>query len=784
MKLSLKKKAGTLIIRVLWGSFILGVISIIIVFTLITRGVIGYMPDIKELENPIDKFASQIYTADNEIIGTYSYSKDNRVYGSYDELSPYLVEALVATEDARYYSHSGIDFQALLRVFVKTILLGKDSGGGGSTISQQLAKQLYSPSVENKIQRLLQKPIEWVIAVQLEKYYTKEEIINLYFNKFDFLYNAVGIQSATQVYFNKRPDELSIAEAATLVGMCKNPSYYNPVRRNERTRNRRNVVLEQMQKAGYLSQAQTDSIKNTPLSLQFNALDHKEGLAPYFREYLRLTMNAPKPERKNYFSWQMQQYVRDSIEWETNPLYGWCKKNKKADGSNYNIYTDGLKIYTSLDATMQKYAEEAVDKHIGGYLQPLFEREKRGRKHAPYSEKYALQVPQFLDRAIRNSDRYRIMKKGGASAGEIQKAFNTPVEMKVFSWHGDIDTTMTPLDSIKYNKKFLRTGFMAMDPRNGQVKAYVGGINFKYFQYDMVTQGRRQVGSTIKPFLYALAMEDGMTPCEEMLHGPQTLIQENGRPWTPRNGNRNRIGQLVSLRWGLQNSDNWVTAYLMKQLSPYAFVRLLHSFGITGQIDPVVSLALGPCEVSLSEMVGAYSAFVNKGIRTKPLFVTRIEDEFGNVITNLTPQTHEVLSEDTYVKMIDMLQAVINGGTGSRLRNIYKLTAPLGGKTGTTQENSDGWFMCISPELAMGCWVGGEERSIHFDRITQGQGAAMALPVIGLFLQNIYKDNSLGYSQSSQFETIPGKSACGSNNEENESLLSVDNNESIDDLFE
>lgn len=770
----------------MWLFWSIGLLLTVTIFVLISFGIIGYMPNIKELENPIDKYASQIYTSDMEMIGTFSQSKDNRVYASFDELSPHLVQALVATEDARFYNHSGIDFYALGRAFVKTIILRDNSGGGGSTISQQLAKQLYSPSVNNKLQRVLQKPIEWVIAIKLEQYYTKNEIINLYFNQFDFLYNAVGIQSASRVYFNKLPKELTIEEAATLVGMCKNPSYYNPVRRNERTLGRRNIVLSQMNKAGYISQKEMDSLQNLPLTLHFKALDHKEGIAPYFREFLRMTLNAKKPERSNYPSWQKQQYVRDSIEWETNPLYGWCRKNKKANGDNYNIYTDGLKIYTTIDASMQRYAEQAVEEHIGNYLQPLFHKEKQGRRHAPYSEKYASQVPQFLDRAIRNSERYRRMKQAGASENQIQTAFNTKVDMKVFSWQGDRDTFMTPLDSIKHNKSFLRTGFMAMNPLNGQVKAYVGGINYRYFQYDMVNQGRRQVGSTIKPFLYSLAMEEGMTPCDEMLHGPQTLIQENGKPWTPRNGNRNRIGEMVTIRWGLQNSDNWVTAYLMKQFTPYAFVRLLHSFGITGTIDPVVSLALGPCEVSVGEMVGAYSAFANIGIRTRPLYVTRIEDEFGNVITNFTPQTHEVFSERTYVKMIDMLQAVIDGGTGSRIRNRYGITAPLGGKTGTTQENSDGWFMCLAPDLVMGCWVGGEERTIHFDRITQGQGASMALPIVGLFLQKVYQNSRLGYSQATPFPSISHISACAGEDDLHQDMdmhSHPSQREGIDELF-
>jgi penicillin-binding protein 1A len=771
------------IIQLLWGAFALFVSGTILLFTLIAFGAIGYMPKIEELENPIDKYASQIYSSDNEILGTYSQTKENRIYVSYDQLSPYLVQALVATEDARYYSHSGIDFISLARAVVKTGILRQGSSGGGSTISQQLAKQLYSPEADSKLQRILQKPIEWVIAVKLERYYTKDEIINLYLNKFDFLYNAVGIQSASRVYFNKLPKELNIQEAATLVGMCKNPSFYNPIRQNERTKGRRNVVLEQMQKAGYISKTQLEALKQLPLVTSFKALDHKEGLAPYFREYLRMVLNAKKPDRSNYKAWQIEQYSRDSLEWETNPLYGWCRKNKKPDGSYYNLYTDGLKIYTTIDASMQRYGESAVKEHIGDYLQPIFTKEKKGRSYGPYALKYASQVKDYLDKAMKNTDRYRTMKNSGESESAIRKAFQTPTEMKVFSWKGEKDTIMTPMDSIRYHKTFLRSGFMAMDPRNGYVKAYVGGINFQYFQYDMVNSGRRQIGSTIKPFLYSLAMEEGMTPCDQMMHVEQHLTTEAGTVWTPRNANKKRIGEMVSIKWGLQNSDNWVTAYLMKMFSPYAFVRLLQSFGVTGKIDPVVSLALGPCEISLSEMVGAYSAFVNKGIRTSPVYVTRIEDSYGNVIANFTPQTHEVFSEPTYVKMLDMLRSVIDGGTGGRIRYNFNIKAPLGGKTGTTQENSDGWFMCFSPELVMGCWVGGDERTIRFDRMSEGQGATMALPVVGKFLQKVYANPGLGYSQDIPFATVKDVNPCAGGGSANDSDATTQSG-GIDDMFE
>ena len=727
-----------------WLLFVIAVGAVVLLFSAIAKGSIGYMPPVEQLENPIDKYASQVVSADGKTLGIYAHSQDNRIMVNYNDLSPDLVKALIATEDVRFAKHSGIDAQGLFRAVVKRGILMQKSGGGGSTITQQLAKQLFSPSVDNVMERLFQKPIEWVIAVQLERYYTKEEIINMYLNKFDFLYNAVGIQSAARVYFGKTPKTLKIEEAATLVGMCKNPSYFNPRRHNERTRGRRNTVLEQMQKAGYITQAECDSLKALPLTLHFSRMDHKEGLAPYFREYLRLFLTAKKPERKNYRGWQMQQFKEDSVAWETNPAYGWCNKNKKADGEFYNLYTDGLKIYTTIDSRMQKYAEDAVREHIGGYLQPAFFKEKRGKSYAPFSRDLRQgEVDTIFMHAMHQTDRYRAMKKAGASEKEIKAAFNEPVEMRVFSWGGAIDTTMSPLDSIRYHKSFLRTGFMSMDPRTGHVKAYVGGIDYNDFQYDMVNGGRRQIGSTIKPYLYSLAMIEGISPCDEMLHVQQRLTDENGRLWEPRNSNKKRIGEMVSVQWGLQNSDNWVTAWLMSQLSPYTFVRLLHSFGLKNEMDPVVSVG---------EMVSGYTTFANKGIRVEPLYVTRIEDPYGNTIANFNSQMSEVLTEDASYKMLHMLKNVIDGGTGGRIRARYGIKAPMGGKTGTTQNNSDGWFMGFTPSLVSGVWVGGEDRSIHFDRMSEGQGASMALPIYGLYMQKVYADKTLGYSQEEDFD--------------------------------
>ena len=769
-----------------WVIYVAVLVAVVSAFVAIANGSIGYMPPVEQLENPIDKYASQIISADGRTLGSYAHSQDNRIYVTYDELSPDLVKALIATEDVRFADHSGIDFQGLVRAVVKRGILMQKSGGGGSTITQQLAKLLFSPNAENLTERLFQKPIEWVIAVRLERYYTKEEIINMYLNKFDFLYNAVGIQSAARVYFGKTPRTLKIEEAATLVGMCKNPSYFNPVRRNERTKGRRDVVLDQMQKAGYITAAECDSLKALPLVLHFNRVDHKDGLAPYFREYLRMTLTAKKPERENYASWQGQLFKEDSISWETNPLYGWCNKNKKPDGDFYNVYTDGLKIYTTIDSRMQRYAEDAVREHLSQTLQPTFAKEKAGRAYAPFSKDLSLgQVDTILMRSMHQTDRYRALKKAGMKEEEIREEFQKPIDMRVFSWDGPIDTLMSPWDSIRYHKSFLRAAFMSMDPRTGQVKAYVGGIDYNDFQYDMINGGRRQVGSTMKPFLYSLAMIEGISPCDEMLHVQQQLRDENGRLWVPRNSSAKRIGEMVTIQWGLQNSDNWVTAYLMSKLSPYTFVRLLHSFGLKNEIDPVISVCLGTPDVSVGEMVGAYTVFANKGIRVEPLYVTRIEDSYGNTIANFTPQMSEVLTEDASYKMLHMLRSVIDGGTGSRIRFRYGLEAPMGGKTGTTQNNSDGWFMGFTPSLVSGCWVGGEDRSVHFDRLTEGQGANMALPIYGLYMQKVYADKTLGYSQEEDFD-IPERylNPCDSIPEAERERLAEPDTGGIDRMFE
>lgn len=741
---------------VFWSLFTAGIITVVIIFTLIVNGFIGYLPPIEELQNPKNNIASEIISSDGERIGTFFTAKDNRINANYSDLSPYLVNALIATEDARFNEHSGIDGRALSRVFVKRVLLQQKGAGGGSTITQQLAKQLYSPSADNIFERALQKPIEWVIAVKLEKLYTKEEILTMYLNKFDFLNNAVGIKTAAWVYFGILPSDLNIEQSATLVGMCKNPSLYNPAskKRHQQSIERRNVVLNQMVKADYLTQQEHDSIKQLPLILDYHRVDHKEGIAPYFREYLRKTLTAKKPKRKNYSSWQLTpygQYYLDSLEWANNPLYGFCEKNPKSDGSMYNIYNDGLKIYTTIDARMQRYAEQAVETHFRD-LQDKFFKSIKGKNKAPYARNTSEKdIEQSLRQAMRNTDRYRMLKKQGATEQDIKLSFETPVDMEIFSYDGPIDTIMTPMDSIRYHKSFARCGMMSIDPHTGHVKAYVGGPDFKYFQYDMVNVGRRQVGSTVKPYLYSLAMSEGYWPCDTTTNQPITLYDKLGREFTPRNSSKKCLGETVTLKWGLQNSNNWITTYLMSVLTPEQLVHMMRSFGIKGELVPVISLCLGPCEVTVAEMVDAYTVFPNRGIRTLPLYVTRIEDNLGNIIASFSPQTEEVLNEEATYKMLDMLQAVINEGTGIRVRYKYKFEAPAGGKTGTTNDNADGWFMGFTPELVTGVWVGWEDRTIHFTNMADGQGASMSLPIWALYMNDVYNDPSLGYSKTKQF---------------------------------
>ena len=751
-----------LFVGLLWTLLILFVLGTGVAFYAISEGWIGYMPPIEDLQNPINRFATQIYSSDGKLMGTWNYNRENRVMIDYTKMSPHLVHALVATEDVRFYEHSGIDFYALGRAIIKRGLMGKKSAGGGSTITQQLAKQVWTTErAQSTLERVLQKPIEWVIAVKLERNYTKDEILTMYLNYFDFLHNAVGIKTAANTYFSKEPKDLTVNEAATLIGLCKNPSYYNPVRNPERSRERRNVVLGQMVKAGYLSQADYEKYSAEPVKLRFHVADHKDGIAVYFRDFLRRYMTARKPERALYASWNMVRYHIDSINWESDPLYGWCNKNKKRNGENYSIYTDGLRVHTTIDSRMQKYAEQAVYEHVVKFLQPAFDKGKSSKRNFPYSSSLSQdQLRQILMRSVRQCERYRVLKENGASEDEIMKSFRTPVQMSIFTYHGEVDTTMTPLDSIKFYKSYLRAGFVSMCPQNGHVKAYVGGLDFMHFAYDMVMEGRRQVGSTIKPLLYSLAMENGFSPCDLAPNIQQTYMVA-GKPWTPRNGSHARYGEMVTLKWGLQQSNNWISAYLMSRLSPQAFVDLLHQYGINNpDIHPSMALCLGPCEITVGEMASAYTAFINHGIRASHMFVTKIEDGEGNVITQFSPRMNEVISEESAHKMLYMLKAVVDGGTASRLRFKYNLKGDLAGKTGTTNNNSDAWFMGLTPTLVNACWVGGDDRDIHFDSMSMGQGATMALPIFAYYMQNVYKDAQLGYNENAVFDMPEGFDPC------------------------
>lgn len=733
-----------------WGIFAAGCLLIVLIFWMISQGWLGYLPPLEELQNPKNRYASEIFSSDMQSLGRY-YRKENRVGVKYEDLSPYLIDALISTEDVRFYQHTGVDTKSLVRAIM---LLGKS--GGGSTLTQQLAKQLWSPRANNIFERAMQKPIEWVIATKLERLYSKDEILLMYLNQFDFLYNAVGIKSATQVYFATTPADLTIEQAATLVGMCKNPSLYNPLRHPERTTNRRNTVLYQMCKYEYITEAERDSLCALPLDVDYHSVDHKQGLAPYFREYLRLTLTAKEPVEDNYPEWNKHQYIIDRYQWDNNPLYGFCNKNVKPDGTSYDLYQDGLRIYTTIDSKMQRYAEEAVSEHMQ-YLQGQFFKEKRKKSYAPFSKDLTTdEIDAIMTRSMKQTDRYRALKRSGATEKHIREVFNTPIEMSIFTYKGMIDTVMSPMDSIRWQKYFLRCGFLSMDAHSGHVKAYVGGPNFTNFQYDMATLGRRQVGSTVKPYIYTLAMDEGFWPCDKTINDSVTLIDGNGVAWTPRDEHVANQGQEVTLTWGLEKSSNWIAAYLMSMFTPEQLVRLMRSFGIQGPLDPVVSICLGPCEVSVQEMVDAYTTFPNKGIRVEPLYVTRIEDNNGNVIGTFTPRTHEVLSELTSYKMLHMLRSVMDHGTGVRARFKYGIKAPLGGKTGTSQNNSDGWFVGFSPSLVSGCWVGGEDRAIHFDSMAEGQGASMALPIFALYMQKLYADTDLPYTEEEQFD-IPAE---------------------------
>ncbi|MDP2336705.1 MAG: transglycosylase domain-containing protein [Bacteroidota bacterium] len=742
-------------IRIFWIVYATGVVAVSLMFLMIAQGMFGFMPTFEDLENPESLLASEVVSADGVVMG--KYFKENRSFVTYGELNPDLLNALVATEDVRFFKHSGIDIRGLFRV-MKGILTGDTNSGGGSTISQQLAKMLFPrDNLDNKLELIFRKFKEWVIAVKLEKSYTKEEILTMYLNKYDFLNLAVGIKSASAVYFNTTPDSLRLEQAAMLVGMAKNSSLYNPVRRAELTLRRRNVVLSQMEKYGYISQIQCDSLQKLPLGLDFHKVDFKTGLAPYFREYLRQAMNASKPERSDYRAWQLQKYKEDSVDWATNPLYGWCTKNKKADGTSYNLYRDGIRIITTIDSRMQRYAEESLIEHLKKNLQPSFNKHLRDLRNRPFSNLMTTDaVNGIMDQAIKQSERYRLAKLSGKSWEEIKKIFNTPVEMTVFSYKGDRDTTLTPLDSMKYSYSIFRSSFMSMETNTGQVKAYVGGPDYRHFMYDMVKGGKRQVGSTVKPFLYTLAMQNGMSPCSKVPNVKQQFILPDGRIWEAKNASPTKFeDKMVTLRWGLAHSVNQVSAWVMKQYNPKSVVDVMKKMGIYSPIDPVPSLFLGTSDVTLYEMVGAYGTFANKGVYTQPMFVTRIEDRHGNVITNFTAEKHDAIDEQTAYLMIDLMRGVVDAGSGGRLRwkpEYGGFKGPIAAKTGTTQNHSDGWFIGITPQLVNGIWTGAELRSIHFEDLQSGQGASMALPIWGYFMRKVYADKSLPYSDDAQFE--------------------------------
>ncbi|MDF1571709.1 MAG: transglycosylase domain-containing protein [Bacteroidales bacterium] len=751
------KKADkhTVFLAVLWSLYGLAFIFIILLFVLIAKGKMGFMPTFEELENPQTNLASEIYTDNGELLDKFFV--ENRTLVEYDELSPYLVDALVATEDVRYKRHSGIDMRSLARVAVKSVLMGQDAGGG-STISQQLAKNLFPRDTtqnNTKIGRAAHMAVvkfkEWNTAVRLERSYTKPEILTMYLNTVPFGSDAViGIKSASRTFFDTSPDSLKLEEAAILVGMLKAPTRYNPYLNPDNAFSRRNVVIDQMVKYDYLDTALADSVKQLPVEAQFNLAGHMQGNANHFRTYLRVSMEADYPVREEYRSYE--NFRRDSIRWLHDPLYGWIDKNPRPDGSAYNIYRDGLRIYTTINMKMQEYAEEAMAEHLSEYLQPAFFKEKRGRPNAPFEDISREEIRNTMNRAIGQSERYKRLRGRGMPEDSIMDVFNTPREMKVFSWSGLRDTVLSPYDSIRYMKHILRAGFMAMEPGSGQVKAYVGDHNYRYFQYDHVTVGRRQVGSTVKPFLYLLAMQEGVSPCRQIPLVPITF-RDRDSTYTPEAPPPNsNAGKYVTLKWGLANSHNWVSAWLFKNYKPENVIQLMRKMGITSHIDPVPAMIYGPANISLEEMVGAFNTFSNQGIYVSPVYVTRIEDKYGNVVSTFQARESEAISEETACLMLSLLKDVVDRGTAYRLRWRYEFSGEIAGKTGTTQNQSDGWFMGITPRLSAGVWVGGEDRSVHFDGLGMGAGGNMALPIWAKFFEKVYADSTLGITQEAYFE--------------------------------
>ena len=748
------------IIKWFWICIIVPVLMVIGLLALVW--VFADIPSFEELENPDSKLATQVIAEDGEILTTFHI--ENRSYVTFEELSPNLVQAAIATEDVRFHNHSGIDFRALARVVFKTVLGGNSGQGGGSTITQQLAKTLYPrQDVSSKIpgvstlKMVWIKLKEWITAVKLERNYTKDEIMNMYMNQVFFGSNAYGIKAASQTFFGKNPIDLTVEESATLVGMVNKPTRYNPALNPDKSLVRRNFVISQMEKAGFLTEAERDSIQQIPITLSYQIQDHNAGLGPYFRDMLRRTMNAKKPKKSSYA--QYEDYVVDSLLWADDGLYGWLNKNKKADGSSYNLDKDGLRIYTTINYKMQKYAEEAVAEHLGKDLQKSFWRDLRWKINKPFSNDIPKEtIDQLMKQARRWSDRYRIMKNNGASEADIRKSFDVPVEMRVFSWgkKGYIDTVMTPNDSIRYYKSHLRAAFMAIEPHTGHVKAYVGGPNYRYFKYDNVRQGKRQVGSTIKPFLYTLAMQEGMSPCDKVVNVPQTFMVGD-TTWTPKSTDKDEwIGQTVTLKWGLTKSSNNISAYLMKQYGPNAMVEMMRKMGVGSFLDPVYPLCVGSADISVYEMVAAYNTFPSKGVYVSPIFVTRIEDSMGNVLGEFNNQKREAVSEYTAYLMANLMQGVVNSGTGVRLRAKYGLKGEIAGKTGTTNDQSDGWFIGYTPSLTAGVWVGAEDRQVHFESLSLGGGSNMALPIWGLFMQKVMKDGTLGVYETDRFIAPPG----------------------------
>lgn len=712
-----KKKDIKVYLIVIWTLFLLFALSIFLLFHGIVHEWFGEMPTFEELENPETNLATEIISADGKLLGTYYI--ENRSNVSYADIAPDLIHALISIEDVRFYEHSGIDKIALFRV-AKGIATGNSDQGGGSTITQQLAKNLF-PRGENlsKTKLVIRKLQEWVTATKLEYNYSKDEIIAMYLNTVFYGHNAYGIKKATETFFGKEPDEITMEEAALLAGVVNAPSKFSPRRHPDNAINRRNLVLKRMETSGYITEAEYDSISQIPIDLSnFGVLDHNAGQATYFREFLRSEMHE------------------------------WAKTHFKQDGTPYNIYKDGLRIYTTIDSRMQQYAEEAVREHLALDLQPAFYEHWKGDPKAPFVLKDEEEVEKIMMLSMKRSERYRVLKKAGWPMDSIIANFNEPTEMRLFSWDGPIDTVLSPMDSIRYSKFFLQSALMSVETGTGNVKAYVGGDDFRFFQYDHVTQAKRQVGSTFKPFLYALAMQEGeYTPCTKVPNISYSIQLPDGKFWEPKDSGKTKFGEEVTLRWALAHSNNRISAYLMKRFGPEAVIQMARRMGVTSDIPAVPSICLGVCDLSLYEMVGAMSTFANKGVYVKPIFITKIEDKNGNVIETFKAEQHEAMDEVTAYKMIELMKGVVYEGTGVRLRYKYGLRNPIAGKTGTTQNQSDGWFMGITPDLTTGIWTGAEDRSVHFKTITLGQGSNMALPIWALYMKKVYSDPTLHISQ-------------------------------------